>query len=132
MKFQHLRAITSKNHPFCRRHARKKVDFFTFLLFYKQNALIYARNFFNAAKMYTYSPEKLACPPPQNFGTLKIYPLFPSKRAILSLLEHEITKFSRAFARKPKKTGHLSQARAKKGRFFYFFAVLQTKCTHIS
>ena len=36
-----------------------------------------------------------ATAPPPNFGTPKIYPLFPLKRAILTLLKHETSKFSR-------------------------------------
>ena len=57
MKFQIFLAFAGETFQtplFVAGVSEKKVDFFTFSLVYKQNALIYARNFFNAAKMYTY------------------------------------------------------------------------------
>ena len=58
MKFHNFLALARENFqkpPFLSQARAKKGRFFTFLLFYKQNALIYARIFFNAAKMYTYN-----------------------------------------------------------------------------
>ena len=72
MKFQNFLALARKTFQkpiFVAGARNKKVDFFTFALFYKQTAFIYARKIFNATKMYTYtvSPEKLAWHP-VNFG----------------------------------------------------------------
>ena len=44
---------------------REKMSIFPFSLFYKQNALIYSRNFFSMQQKCTHvSPEKLTCTPP--------------------------------------------------------------------
>ena len=51
--------------PFLSQARAKKGRFFYFLLFYKQNALIYAGIFFNSAKYTHISPEKLAWPSPR-------------------------------------------------------------------
>ena len=57
MKFQNFLALareTFKKPSFVASAREKKGRFFYFSLFYKQNALIYAIEFLNAAKMYTY------------------------------------------------------------------------------
>ena len=87
MKFQNFLALArenlKKNARFVADAREKRSIFFTSLLFYKQNAPIYARIFFNAAKMYTYKFWKISLPPPLsvNFG------LRPSLKRQLYLLK---------------------------------------------
>ena len=67
MKFQNFLALTRETFQksdFVAGAREKKVDFLTFSLFYKQNALIYARKFFNATKMYPYKSWKISLAPP--------------------------------------------------------------------
>ena len=55
MKLQNFLALTRETFQksdFVAGAREKKVNFLTFSQFYKQNALIYARKFFNATKIY--------------------------------------------------------------------------------
>ena len=82
---------------------------------------------------------------PHRFGTLENYPLFPSKGAVLRVMYDNLSKFSRAWARKLPETRFLLKARANKGQIFTFSLFhnrnalinarkysMHQKCTHIS